>query len=130
MEWSDPVTGESGHKIVPVECIPSTTGAGEGDDTNSREGGQPSAGCSITTDSGREDEALDLRGVNADAEAEGSGAKMCIESMLPCVVQVVTGLGDVAGVRRPSVVVSSGFRGTEEDILLFPSGACVRFSST
>ena len=83
----------------------------------------------MSTDSCGEDDALDLGG-GVDAEGEGSGVERCIVSMLPCVARVVTRLGEVAGVRRLSVVVwSMCCKKTEEDILFFRGDAFVIFSS-
>ena len=55
-----------------------------------------------------------------------------IVSTLPRVARAVTGLGEVGGVQRLSVVVwSMGCRReTEEDILLFRGGTSVTLSST
>ena len=102
---------------------------GEEDGGTSSEGAQLSADRLTSIASGREADTLDL-GVGVDY-AEDSGVKRCVVSMTLWLARVVTRLSEVASVRRPSVVVSSmGCRETEQDILLYFSGASVRHSST
>ena len=100
----------------------------EGGDGTSSEVARLSAECSTSTASGGEAEALDLGG---GVDAEGSRVERWVVSRLLCVGREVTGLGGVVSVRRLSVVVwSMVCRETEQDILLFRSGASVRVSST
>ena len=73
--------------------------------SRSSEGVRQCAACRTATASGGVVEAFDLGGV----DAEGSMVERCIVfaevSMLPGVARVLTGFGEVAGMRQLSMVV-------------------------
>jgi hypothetical protein len=86
----------------PVGRMASRTGKGEGEDRMFRSPGgvQLGAVCPTAMPAGGEADVFDL-GEGLDVE----GCVVLEGSMLPCIAQVVTGLSEMVGMRRPSVVV-------------------------
>ena len=125
---------ESNDKSGPVGNISSRIGEGEGHNGSSRppDGVKLAVVCSAEIASGGEFDAFDSGGV----DAEGCGVEMCVGlgevSTIPCVARVMAGFGEVAGMRRVSVVVwSTGSKKTGRDLLLSSgSGTSVRQLST
>ena len=73
----------------------------------SNQGVRLSAECSTATVSGGEDEALDLKGADADGSYMTKCNVPAEASMPPCVARVLSGSGEVAETKQLSVVVWS-----------------------
>ena len=103
----------------------------EGNDETSSEVVRLSAGCSTATIFGGEIEASDFGGANAESLGVERSTVPAGASIRPSIAQVLTGFGEVAGMRGLSVVVrSTGCKEIGTDISLSGGGETVRLSLT